>query len=130
MAITKDGRVYTWGLHAESLGIERTSAKPSKKNDGEWTTASDDKRRPRSNSFQGSSGNSSSSSTISSPQLVVGMLPENGGGKAVAVSASENHTAIVTSEGHCFTWGNSIGTDSLGHKGVRWQQCPRKVQVR
>lgn len=81
--------MYTWGLHSESLGIEKT-ATPSKKNDGEWTTATDDRRRPRSNSLQGSSGNSPSSSTISSPRLVVGMLPQNGGGKAVAVSASEN----------------------------------------
>ena len=129
VAITEEGRVFTWGLHSESLGIEKT-ATPAKKNDGEWTTATDDRRRPRSNSLQSSSGNSSPSSTISSPRLVVGMLPQNGGGKAVAVSASENHTAIVTAEGHLFTWGTSIGTDALGHRGVRWQQCPRKVQVR
>ena len=73
VAITEDGRVFTWGLHSESLGIEKT-ATPSKKNDGEWTTATDDRRRPRSNSLQGNSVNSPSSSTISSPQLVVGML--------------------------------------------------------
>jgi len=129
VTITSDGSVYTWGLHKESLGIEKKTASLSKKDDNndEWVTASTDekKRRPRSNSL--GQGNSNTSSVISSPQLVVGMLPENGGGKAVAVSASESHTAIVTEEGHLFTWGTSIGNDVLGHKGVSWQPSPRKV---
>jgi len=110
VAITKDGKVYTWGLHSDSLGVPQH--------------ASSSKQKSRSNSVSGLS----SSSIISSPQLVTGMLPENGGGNAVAVSASESHTAIVTSDGHLFTWGESEGKDVLGHKGVRWQPSPRRVK--
>ena len=109
VAITADGQVYTWGLHSDSLGVPQQPA-------------SNPKQKSRSNSL---SGSPSSSSMISSPQLVVGMLPENGGGNAVAVSASESHTAICTSEGHLFTWGEA---DGIGHKGVRWQPSPRKVK--
>ena len=36
------------------------------------------------------------SMVIATPQLVTGLLPENGGGLAIAVSASENHTAVLT----------------------------------
>ena len=110
VAITKDGKVYTWGLHSDSLGVPQH--------------ASSSKQKSRSGSMSGSS----SSSMITSPQLVTGMLPENGGGNAVAVSASESHTAIVTSDGHLFTWGESEGKDVLGHKGVRWQPSPRRVK--
>ena len=129
VAITSDGSVYTWGLHKESLGIEKKPASPSKGDDdnNEWVTASTDEKRRRLRSNSLGQGNSNTSSVISSPQLVVGMLPENGGGKAVAVSASESHTAIVTEEGHLFTWGTSIGNNVLGHKGVSWQPSPRKV---
>jgi len=70
----------------------------------------------------------SHNSAIASPQLVVAMLPENGGGRAVAVSASESHSAIVTADGHLFTWGSSYGNNTLGHKGVKWQPSPRKVK--
>ncbi|GKY91259.1 hypothetical protein MPSEU_000098500 [Mayamaea pseudoterrestris] len=61
------------------------------------------------------------------PQLVTGMLPENGGGKAVAVAASENHTAIITATGALYTWGATNGRDVLGHAGVRWQEEPKCV---
>ncbi|KAL9185940.1 hypothetical protein ACHAXT_003717 [Thalassiosira profunda] len=120
VAITADGRVYTWGLHSDSLGIEKSPSEQRKTSDSDmWATASEPKQRPRSNS--------QTSSAISSPQLVVGMLPEQGGGKAVAVSASESHTAVVTADGHLFTWGTSHGNYVMGHKGVRWQPSPRKV---
>eukprot|EP00984_Skeletonema_dohrnii_P012337 scaffold4988_cov108-Skeletonema_dohrnii-CCMP3373.AAC.1 len=89
VAITKDGKVYTWGLHSDSLGVPKQ--------------ASFSKQKSRSNSVGGQS------SIISSPVLVTGMLPENGGGHAISVSASESHTAIVTSEGYLFTWGESSG---------------------
>ncbi|KAL7534030.1 hypothetical protein ACHAXR_007460, partial [Thalassiosira sp. AJA248-18] len=117
VAITADGRVYTWGLHSESLGIEKSPAQRKNNADSDCWAMSESKR-PSNNQ----------SSAISSPQLVVGMLFENGGGKAVAVSASESHTAVVTSDGHLFTWGTSHGNDVMGHKGVRWQPSPRKVK--
>jgi alpha-tubulin suppressor-like RCC1 family protein len=98
-AITHDGQVYTWGLHAEPLG-----------------TGSKSKQSLKTNSM-----------VIASPQLVTGMLPENGGGIAVAVSASEHHTAVVTDCGHLYTWGATYGKDVLGHEGVRWQPNPKKV---
>ncbi len=110
VAITKDGKVFTWGLHTDSLGVPQQTS---------FT-----KQKSRSNSIS----SLSSSSMFSSPQLVTGMLPENGGGNAVAVSASESHTAIVTSDGHIFNWGESEGKDVLGHKGVRWQPSPRRVK--
>ena len=131
VAITADGAVYTWGLQRDCLGIEKSPADVgphAKQMDSDWATASE-VRRPRSNSNGGLGPNASpTSSAISSPQLVVGLLPENGGGKAVAISASESHTVVVTSDGHLFTWGTSIENNVLGHKGVKWLQCPRKVK--
>jgi len=131
VAITADGAVYTWGLQRDCLGIEKSPAAVgphAKQIDSDWATASE-ARRPRSNSNGGLGSNASpSSSAVSSPQLVVGLLPENGGGKAVAISASESHTVVVTSDGHLFTWGTSIENNVLGHKGVKWLQCPRKVK--
>jgi hypothetical protein len=64
---------------------------------------------------------------IASPQLVQGMLPEHGGGRAVAVSAAEHHTAVVTDCGHLYTRGATFGKNVLGHEGVRWQPSPKKV---
>lgn len=93
-AITDDGRVYCWGLHAESIGT-----------------------LPKTKSHQ----------HVSSPQLVTGMLPQNGGGIAVAVSASEHHTAVVTDQGHLFTWGAHTQPNVLGHEGVRFQPTPKQV---
>jgi alpha-tubulin suppressor-like RCC1 family protein len=130
VAITLDGEVFTWGIQKDSLGNEKSPAAvgASKRFDSEWATASEN-RRPRSNSNTGlGSKTYSSSSVISSPQLVMGMLPENGGGKAVAVSASESHTAIVTADGYLFTWGTSTEKDVMGHRGVNWLQTPRKVK--
>jgi alpha-tubulin suppressor-like RCC1 family protein len=104
VAIAADGRVYTWGLHAEPLGgpcLQQGSGQKAAKN--------------------------SALGTCSCPQLVTGMLPEEGGGCAVAVAASENHTAVVTKEGALFTWGATHGKDVLGHEGVRWQPCPKRV---
>ncbi|GAX18447.1 hypothetical protein FisN_2Lh097 [Fistulifera solaris] len=71
-------------------------------------------------------GKRSNSHTIQ-PSLVTGMLPRNGGGVAVAVSASENHTAIVTDTGDLFTWGATYGKNILGHEGVNWQPDPKRV---
>jgi alpha-tubulin suppressor-like RCC1 family protein/ankyrin repeat protein len=96
-AITSDGLVYTWGLHAESLGRN---------------TNSSTKQQQRRNS---------------SPQLVSGLLAENGGGAAVAVAASDQRTAVVCDNGALFTWGTTDGKDVLGHEGVRWQHLPRQV---
>lgn len=91
VAMSADGLVYTWGLHAEPLGTATRCASTQ-------------------------------------PQLVTGMLPENGGGIAVAVSASENHTAVLTDTGALYTWGATTGTDVLGHAGVRWQEEPKRVE--
>jgi alpha-tubulin suppressor-like RCC1 family protein len=99
VAITSDGMVYTWGLHAESLGRTNISDSPKL-------------HHQRRNS---------------SPQLVSGMLPEKGGGFAVAVDASGSHTAVVCGNGALFTWGTTDGNNNLGHEGVRWQPNPKRV---
>lgn len=99
VAITSDGEVYTWGMHADALG---TKKKKQQKPDKGFAS-------------------------LSAPRLVTGMLSENGGGRAVAVSASEKHTAVVTEEGHLYTWGDTHAQDILGHEGVRWQPDPRRV---
>ncbi|KAI2497823.1 hypothetical protein MHU86_16657 [Fragilaria crotonensis] len=90
-AVTKDGRVFTFGLHAETLASKQ-----------------------------------SSSLVVASP--VTGMYPENGGGFAVAVSASDQRTAVVTSQGHLFTWGSTADKDVMGHQGIRWQPSPKRVE--
>jgi alpha-tubulin suppressor-like RCC1 family protein len=101
-AITTDGRVYSWGLHAESLG--RINNCKSQKGQ--------EQQQPRRNSL---------------PELVTGMLPEKGGGFAVAIAASDQHTAVVCDNGALFTWGTTDGKDLLGHEGVRWQPNPKRV---
>jgi hypothetical protein len=105
VALSADGRVYTWGVSSGSLGLDKACNQ-----DGDWSTP---KQKGQS--------------TIA-PQLVVGMLPEKGGGHAVAVSASSEHTAVITSSGHLYTWGSAYGNSTLGHKGVKWQPSPRKVK--
>jgi alpha-tubulin suppressor-like RCC1 family protein len=55
------------------------------------------------------------------------MLPEKGGGFAVAVDASGSHTAVVCGNGALFTWGTTDGNNNLGHEGVRWQPNPKRV---
>ena len=76
VAVMSDGRVFTWGLHTDHLGHNKNNSK-------------------QKNSHR-------SSMILASPQLVTGMLPENGGGIAVAVSASDSHTAILTDCGHLY----------------------------
>ena len=98
VAITSDGRVFSWGFHTDPLGGQTSTATPK-----------------------------AAKNSCSRPQLVTAMLPENGGGLAVAVSASENHTAVVDSEGALWTWGASYGKGVLGHEGVRWQPSPKRV---
>ncbi|EJK54183.1 hypothetical protein THAOC_26252 [Thalassiosira oceanica] len=117
VAIAGDGRVYTWGLHEESLGVERrgrggsgggpSNLKSLKSGGDDWEVADGSSHQ------QGRGGGGSA---VSSPQLVVGLLPENGGGRAVSVSASESHTAVVTDDGRLWTWGTSHGSSVLGHK--------------
>ncbi len=102
VAITSDGMVYTWGLHAESLGRSNSSK----------SVKQQQQQHQRRNS---------------SPQLVSGMLPEKGGGFAVAVDASESHTAVVCDNGSLFTFGTTDGNNVLGHEGVRWQPNPKRV---
>lgn len=108
-AITEHGLVYTWGFHTETLGTANTSSMCSPS-----TTSKAKKQSPFDNS-------------LATPQLVEAMLPENGGGFAVSVSASENHTAVLTDTGALYTWGATHGPNILGHEGVRWQPDPKKV---
>jgi len=88
VAISEDGKVYTWGLHLEPLARDLDTGIDSAKNINSKAL------------FRNSNTNIS---TVCLPQLVTkGMLPENGGGKVVAASASEHHTAVLISAGHLF----------------------------
>eukprot|EP00934_Nitzschia_sp_Nitz4_P005534 Nitzschia sp. Nitz4//NODE_464_length_17123_cov_69.824057//8956//13093//NITZ4_additional_000065-RA//-1//CDS//3329531921//5524//frame0 len=100
VVVTSEGRVYTWGTSSECLGRDDPSRSRSGKNSHRGTVA---------------------------PQLVSGMLRENGGGFAVAVSASEQHTAVITDTGALFTWGVAQVKNAMGHEGVRWQPSPKRV---
>lgn len=100
VAVMSDGRVFTWGLHTDHLGIPLHVKKKMK---------------------------DSRSMIIASPHLVTGMLPENGGGEVVAVSASDSHTAVLTTCGQLYTWGVNDSKNNLGHEGVRFQPIPKKV---
>jgi inhibitor of Bruton tyrosine kinase len=108
VVVTEEGEVYSWGLHADSLGTSGRS--------GRSRSSSDADKNHRS-----------SASMISSPQLVRGVLPEQGGGRVVAASTSENHTAVITEDGHLWTWGETHQQNVLGHEGVRWQPVPKRV---
>ena len=102
VAITSDGHVYTWGLHANSLGTNTPKS------------LSDHKKTNKS-------------LPIAVPQLVTGVLPQNGGGVAAAVSASENHTAVMTDTGALFPWGDTHKKNVSRHAGARWQHNPKRV---
>lgn len=111
VVITAEGEVYSWGLHADSLGMPGRNGRSRVPSDADKCNAVA----------------SAISASLSAPTLVAGMLSENGGGKVVAVSASENHTAVVTEDGHLWTWGDTYKQNVLGHEGVRWQPEPKRV---
>jgi len=94
VALSSVGAVYTWGLGAESLGLEP--------------------HKPATHS-------------ASQPRLVEAMLPSAGGGVAVAVSASEHHTAAVTETGDLYTWGATTDSGVLGHGKGKWQPVAKRV---
>ena len=98
VVLTKNGSVYTWGFHAESLGNNNNSA-----------------------TRQSQQQNQSSNSTRLANRV---SLPE----KAVAVSASDNHTGVVTDRGHLYTWGATFDKNVMGHEGVRYQPSPKRVE--
>ncbi|CAM9907301.1 unnamed protein product, partial [Laminaria digitata] len=62
------------------------------------------------------------------PRLVAAMLPENCGGNAVHVSASDQHSCVVTDTGDLYTWGTE-GEEggALGHGDKRWQPVAKRV---
>jgi alpha-tubulin suppressor-like RCC1 family protein len=113
IAITSEGEVYSWGLHADSLGMSPRGARQQLSSLADADT---------SGAFA-----LTDTASLTAPQLVTGMLPENGGGKVVAAAASENHTAVVTESGHLWTWGDTYKQNVLGHEGVRWQPEPKRV---
>ena len=62
------------------------------------------------------------------PRLVAAMLPENCGGNAIHVSASDQHSCVVTDTGDLYTWGTA-GEEggALGHGDNRWQPVAKRV---
>lgn len=56
------------------------------------------------------------------------MLPENCGGNGVYISASDQHSCVVTDTGDLYTWGTA-GEDvgALGHGDNRWQPVAKRV---
>jgi alpha-tubulin suppressor-like RCC1 family protein len=78
------GFVYTWGLGSDQLGHSQPTM-PSES----WADCS----------------STSGKGYVSIPQIVEGLLPENGGGKVVSISVSGNRTCAITELGDLFTWG-------------------------
>eukprot|EP00599_Poterioochromonas_sp_BG-1_P006764 CAMPEP_0173134324 /NCGR_PEP_ID=MMETSP1105-20130129/1224_1 /TAXON_ID=2985 /ORGANISM="Ochromonas sp., Strain BG-1" /LENGTH=1098 /DNA_ID=CAMNT_0014046101 /DNA_START=281 /DNA_END=3577 /DNA_ORIENTATION=+ len=100
VALSSLGFVYTWGLGCDQLG----------------------------HSFAASSSESESSKFLSNAQIVDGLLPENGGGKVVFISASGNRTCAVTKVGDLFTWGATTDKGILtSSAAVSYQPVPKKV---
>lgn len=50
-------------------------------------------------------GHGSQENRLSIPQLLETLLPENGGGKVVMVSAAVDRTCVVSDVGDLYTWG-------------------------
>jgi alpha-tubulin suppressor-like RCC1 family protein len=118
VALTEDGKCYTWGLHEEKLTHEQPQQQvESASKSGKFNHFISDN--------QISMKNSHVTKIMSVPQLVTGMLPENGGGAVFAVSASDNHVAVLTSAGHLYRWGVSDGEKNAGHEGVKNQPVQR-----
>lgn len=92
VALTEDGRVYSWGFHSESLGTKKVP------------------------------GSLSTSRSMGSPHLIKSLSSEF----VVSISASDDHTAVVTDTGDLFTFGTS-DKDIFGHEGVKFQPSPKKV---
>ncbi|CAM9667167.1 unnamed protein product, partial [Sphacelaria rigidula] len=66
--------------------------------------------------------------TARGPKLVPAMLPENCGGNAVHVSASDRHSCVVTDTGDLYTWGTAgEGVGALGHGDRSWQPVAKRV---
>lgn len=64
--------------------------------------------------------------TAHGPMLVAAMLPENCGGNAVHVSASDRHSCVVTDTGDLYTWGD-CNVGALGHGDRNWQPVAKRV---
>lgn len=64
------------------------------------------------------------------PQLVAGLLPFNCGGNPVHISASDQHSCVVTDAGDLFTWGTCDEEGgALGHSHERWQPVAKRVPL-
>lgn len=91
VAVSSDGHVFTWGLGADHLGHAA----------GEGA------------------GKGSHHVPLSNPQVVEALLPENGGGKMVFVSASQNRTCALSDVGDLYCWGSTYDkarpSSSLAH---------------
>eukprot|EP00752_Nemacystus_decipiens_P013486 g11945.t1 len=70
------------------------------------------------------------SRTERGPKLVAGLLPFNCGGNPVQISASDQHSCVVTDAGDLFTWGTCDEEGgALGHSHERWQPVAKRVPL-
>jgi alpha-tubulin suppressor-like RCC1 family protein len=92
------GVVYTWGLGNDQLG------------------------------HQSSIPEGDSMKYVSNPQIVEALLPENGGGKVMWISASGNRTCAVTDVGDLYSWGATHEKGIISSSpAVNYQPIPKKV---
>jgi alpha-tubulin suppressor-like RCC1 family protein len=92
------GVVYTWGLGSDQLG------------------------------HQSSNSEGDSMKFVSNPQIVEALLPENGGGKVMWISASGNRTCAVTDTGDLYSWGATHEKGIISSSpAVNYQPIPKKV---
>lgn len=62
------------------------------------------------------------------PKLVESLLPENGGGKMIYVSATSNRTCVVCDSGDLFVWGATNEKGILGsNQNSSYEPIPKRV---
>lgn len=75
----------------------------------------------------GCSSGEENSHHLSQPQVVEALLPENGGGRIVSISASSNRTCAVSDVGDLFSWGSAYERGVLGPNSGSYQPIPQKI---
>lgn len=61
------------------------------------------------------------------PKLIESLLPENGGGRAVKIAATNNRTCVVSDTGDLYVWGSTDEHGILSPGYEKYQPIPKRV---